>query len=234
MKQTNLQASPLRHLRLFVGLSNQRLAEIEALCAWRSYAPGELILDYLDANDDVFFLVEGEAKVSIFAVNGKAVTFSDLTSGEMFGEYAAVDGGPRSASITAATSCHVGCMSAAAFRRLIEDEPVLAMRLLRQCVGKIRCLTTRIYEFSTLAVSNRIHAELLRLARLPGATEDGRPAALSPTHAEIASRTSTHREAVSRELSRLARAGIIERRGKYLYVKDLSRLARLVHDATGE
>ena len=51
----------------------------------------------------------------------------------------------------------------------------------------------------------------------------------APTHAEIASRTSTHREAVTRELNRLAKLGIIEQRNRMLFVKDVSRLRALVH-----
>jgi CRP/FNR family cyclic AMP-dependent transcriptional regulator len=101
-------------------------------------------------------------------------------------------------------------------------------------VMKIRALTTRVYEFSTLAVNNRIQAELLRLANL--ASKDGKSARIvpAPTHVEIASRVSTHREAVTRELSRLSRIGIIERTGADLIVKDIERLSEMVHDATGE
>jgi hypothetical protein len=102
-------------------------------------------------------------------------------------------------------------MSAAAFRELLHSEPRVALALLPQLVMKIRALTTRVYEFSTLAVSNRIQAELLRLASLvPRAGKRARidPA---PTHTDIASRISTHREAVTRELNRLSRSGLIER-----------------------
>ena len=56
----------------------------------------------------------------------------------------------------------------------------------------------------------------------------------APTHVEIASRVSTHREAVTRELNRLFRIGIIEQRGGTLLVKDVERLAEMVHDATGK
>jgi hypothetical protein len=45
---------------------------------------------------------------------------------------------------------------------------------------------------------------------------------------------STHREAVTRELSRLSRIGIIERKGAALIVKDIERLSEMVYDATGE
>lgn len=235
MSPGTLHATSLRNLQFFSDMPSDRLDRIAGSCTWRCYKPGEVILGYLDANDDVFFLVEGTAKVSIYAVNGKAVVFSDLCAGQMFGEYAAVDGGPRSAGITASTACHVGCMPAPAFRQLLKDEPQLSFRLLQQCVTKIRTLTTRVYEFSTLAVANRIHAELLRLARLPASGGDcTTQVALKSTHSDIASRTSTHREAVTRELGKLTRDGIIERRGQSLYVKDIERLAKLVRDATGE
>jgi len=56
----------------------------------------------------------------------------------------------------------------------------------------------------------------------------------APTHVEIASRVSTHREAVTRELARLARIGIIERRRGTLLIKNVDRLAAMVRDATGE
>lgn len=224
----------LKELHVFKGLPEETLVRIEKLCAWKSYQPGESILNHLDANDDVFFLIAGEARVSVFSLAGKAVTFCDISAGDMFGEYAAIDGAPRSAGIEARTACVVGCMSGAAFRALIETENVVALTLLRQAVAKIRTLSTRVYEFSTLAVSNRIQAELLRLARL---ADDGAGRAkitLSSTHADIASRTSTHREAVTRELNRLARDGILERQGKTLIVTNISRLNQLIHEATGE
>ena len=73
--------------------------------------------------------------------------------------------------------------------------------MLPQLVTKIRALTTRVYEFSTLAVSNRIQAELLRLASLGTKEGKGARIAPAPTHTEIAARVSTHREAVTRELT---------------------------------
>jgi DNA-binding IclR family transcriptional regulator len=52
----------------------------------------------------------------------------------------------------------------------------------------------------------------------------------APTHAEIASRTSTHREAVTRELNRLAKMGVLDQLNRELWIKDVDRLAALVDD----
>lgn len=229
------QSSPsLASVAIFSSLSADARATIEKRCAWRRYETGAPILGHLDVGDDVLFVVSGEARVSLYSVDGKAVTFCDLRPGEMFGEYAAIDGGARSAGIEARTPCLVASLSAPAFRALLQSEPAVSMTLLRHMVSKIRSLTTRVYEVSALAVNNRIQAELLRLAKL--GPRSGRAAHVepAPTHVDIASRTSTHREAVTRELNRLARIGIVERRGRTLVVHDVSRLEAMVHEATGE
>jgi CRP-like cAMP-binding protein len=125
-------------------------------------------------------------------------------------------------------------MPAAAFQELLAAEPRVAQALLPQLVTKIRALTMRVYEFSTLAVKNRIQAELLRLANLAPREGKGARIVPPPTHVEIASRVSTHREAVTRELNHLRRIGLAERRGGALVIKDVDRLAEMVHEATGE
>jgi CRP/FNR family cyclic AMP-dependent transcriptional regulator len=224
----------LSKVAIFAGLSPDALKRIERRCVWRNYEPGEAILDYLDASDEVFIIGTGEVRVTIYSLAGKAVSFRELGAGEVFGEYPAIDGGPRSASVEARTSCLIAAMPGGSFREILETEPGVAQALLPQLVMKIRALTTRVYEFSTLAVNNRIQAELLRLANL--ASKDGKSGRIvpAPTHVEIASRVSTHREAVTRELSRLSRIGILERKGAALIVKDIERLSEMVHDATGE
>jgi len=224
----------LAGIAILATLSKDSLEVLNRRCVWRRHERGEPIVNYLDASDDVYFIASGEVKVTIYAHTGKAVSFSIMGPGEVFGEYPAIDQGPRSASVEARTSCLVASLPAEAFRDLLQTEPRVAQALLPQLVKKIRALTTRVYEFSTLAVKNRIQAELLRLARL--APRDGKCGRIAPapTHSEIASRVATHREAVTRELNRLARMGLIERASSALVVKDVEALAELVQSATGE
>lgn len=232
--QTTQPQRSLEKVAIFADLPAAALERIKRHCIWRRYEPGESIIDYLDASDDVFFISAGEVRVTIYSLAGKAVSFTDLGPGEMFGEYPAIDRGPRSASVEARTSCLVASLPGDAFRALLQTEPCVTQALLPRLVMRIRALTTRVYEFSTLAVNNRIQAELLRLANLAPREDNRARLDPAPTHVDIASRVSTHREAVTRELNRLARLGIIEREGGALLVMDVARLAQLVHDATGE
>ena len=231
--QTKQPQYSLESVAIFRGLSPPVLERVKRACRCRRYAPHELIIDHLDASDDVFFLLTGNARVAICSADGKAVSFRELGPGGMFGEYAAIDARPRSASVEAQTSCLAISIPGAAFRQLLETEPKLSQALLKHFVAEIRELTTRVYEFSTLAVRFRIQAELLRLVHL--SSPEGRTARIAPapTHAEIASRTSTHREAVTRELNRLAKLGILEQRNREFWITDVDRLAGLVDDAVG-
>ncbi len=224
----------LESVALFRGLPAETLERIKRRCRCRCYQPRESIIDHLDTSDNVCFLLSGEARVTIRSVDGRAVSFRELGPGMTFGEYAAIDGRPRSASVEARTSCVVALMEAAAFREILFTEPKAAENLLRYFVMEIRELTTRVYEFSTLAVRHRIQAEVLRLAELSARHGKVVNIAPAPTHAEIASRTSTHREAVTRELNRLAKIGILEQRNRELWIADIDRLAAHVHDAAGE
>ena len=94
----------LRGIAIFAGLSANALERIQRRCSWRRYERGEPIVNYLDPSDEVFFITAGEAHVTIYSHAGKVVSFGELGSGEVFGEYAAIDHAPRSASVEARTS----------------------------------------------------------------------------------------------------------------------------------
>jgi CRP/FNR family transcriptional regulator, cyclic AMP receptor protein len=218
----------LRSIPLFTSVTPEALARIEAACTWRNYEPPEAIVSHLDPSRDIYFLVTGAARVSLYAPNGRKVVFRDKDPGAFFGEFSALDGKPRSAYVEALKTCLVAKMSDRTFVDILLREPGVALALIRHMVGIAREQSGRIFEFSALAVNNRIHAELLRLAA-DTATID--PA---PTHSDIANRISTHREAVTRELNRLAKSGLIKQDRHSLVICDLDRLRRLVRDATDE
>ena len=74
----------------------------------------------------------------------------------------------------------------------------------------VRLLSERVVEFSPLGVNNRIHAELLRLAKKVSITGGSAGIAPVPTHGDIANRVSTHHEAMIRELNELKHKGLID------------------------
>jgi CRP/FNR family transcriptional regulator, cyclic AMP receptor protein len=125
----------LAGVKILARVSPESLGQLQHRCSWRRYKVGDLIVDYLDQSDEVFFIISGEVRVTIYSLAGKAVSFRDLGPGEVFGEYPAIDRGPRSASVEAQTSCLVASLPGAAFRELIEKEPVVAQAMGAPALG---------------------------------------------------------------------------------------------------
>ena len=221
----------LARIPLFQGLDAEDIRRLDTQCLWRRYDAGAEILGYKDDSSDVYFVAAGKVRVVVPSVKGKDTIFRDIDAGEFFGELAAIDGKERSASIVALTNATLAKMSDRVFRETIANHPPVGAQILEILVSRIRALSNRVNEFRTLPVNNRVQAELLRLARA-GASGD-KEAIISPPpyHHEIAARVSTHREAVTRELKRLERQGLLEKRKGALVLKDVSALAELVERA---
>jgi CRP-like cAMP-binding protein len=228
------RAPALKRLPILAELSDNTLERVAQSCAWRRYDAGEQIIGYQDPFTDVLFLLAGKARVIIYSSKGKAVVFADLKPTMMFGEIAAIDRMPRSASIEAVEPCSIASLSADTFEKLMLQEPTVAVATLRHLAAEVRRLSERVFEFSTLVVQNRIHAELLRLAGEAGERHGEVVLSPAPSLFDIASRISTHREAVSRELSRLTGIGLLHREGGNLRITNVAKLVEFVNDAKGE
>ena len=115
-------------------------------------------------------------------------------------------------------------MTVGDFQGLIATDPDFTMALLRYFTQQSRLMTERIFEFSTMLVRDRLVCELVRLAEEYEAADGTVALTPAPTHFDLAARISTHREAVSREMSRLAKLGLISKSGGQLIVHDIGRL----------
>jgi CRP/FNR family cyclic AMP-dependent transcriptional regulator len=217
--------------KLLASVPRDGIGTLDTRCRWRSFEPDEVILNLDDQTSDVYFIARGEVRVTVFSRTGRTVIMRDLKAGDHFGEYSAIDGEPRSASIVALTRTMVAQMPARGFQDLLAEFPTVALAVMASMAGAIRALNERVVEFSTLGVRNRIHAELLRLARAGRVIGETGRISPPPTHAEIASRISTHREAVTRELKQLENQSLLERTRGAFIIKDLAELERMVEDA---
>lgn len=220
----------LRRIALLEGLSDERLEALARECAWRNYRAGQRIISRAAGDRDVHLIVSGRVRVTTYSAAGRQVTFRDIGAGDLFGEVAAIDDMPRSADVVALESALTASVPPSVFRRLLREEPAVAERVLRRLASLVRRMSERVIDLSTLGVHQRLHAELLRLAQEAGIARNSARIEPAPTHADLASQVSTYREEVTRELSALAKAGIVRREGRALLIRDVKRLERLVEE----
>jgi CRP/FNR family cyclic AMP-dependent transcriptional regulator len=219
----------LEGLELFQGLlTPAELDALAGLCLWRDFARDQPVVSQDTPGNDVYFVARGRVRVTIFTAGGQEIAFRDLGAGKCFGELSAIDGQARSASVVALDPSLIASLSRERFWSVLREHPSVTEQLLRHLAALIRNLTERVVDYSTLGVQNRIQAELVRMAREAGISQNRAVIAPVPRHADIASRISTNREAVARELSRLARIGVVERDHDCLVVLDVARLAEMV------
>jgi CRP-like cAMP-binding protein len=221
----------LARFALFKSLDDEELRRLEQLCVWRRFEARSRILDYDHASTEIYFVASGVVRVWLPTWRRTHLIFADIGAGEFFGDLAAIDGRPRSASVTALTATTVACMPADIFRNAMSRHSDVAAEVLRLLAARIRMLQARVWELSTLSVRDRVRAELLRLGRLR--TDQPNQAIISPppTHTELAARISAHREAITRELSALERNGLLQRRRGALVLCDVIGLADLLEKA---
>ena len=220
----------LRGIRLLEGLDTNALEELSTALEWRNFRPGQQVITRNAEDRDVYLVVGGKVQVVAFSAGGKQITYREMGAGEHFGELAAIDGRARSADVIALEDSLLAIMRPALFHALLLKHEALRERMLRGLVAFVREMTDRVFELSTLGVRNRVHAELLRLARRAGVAGNVARIRPAPRHGDIASRVSTYREQVTRELSALTAKDIIVREGSTLVVLDVALLEHMVAD----
>ena len=119
-------------LPLFSRLSRRQLRGIAKLAKIVDYAPAEIIVQAGERGDSFYLMLEGRARVL-----GRSRV---LRSGDFFGEMALVDGGPRSATITAQSAVRVMMLPRQAFLRALKQDPQIGLAIMETLAGRVRRL----------------------------------------------------------------------------------------------
>lgn len=217
--------------KMLVPLDRGAIARLEAVCAWKVVHTNEPIVSRDADSHDVFFVVRGRCRIVNFSATGREVAYAVAGPGEFFGEMAAIDGLPRSATVVALEDCIVGSITPQAFRELIEQHPKVAFVIMEKLVRIVRTSDDRIMDLATLSAYQRVYSELLKLVKPDPVRQGSWLIYPLPTQAQIASLASTTRETVARVLSHLASDGVAERKSKTLYVRQIERLRQLCDKA---
>lgn len=179
----------------------------------------------IEPSDESSVLVigSGQATVSMPTLRGTDVFVTDLLAGEIVGEGAALDGDGIALSLEVREEASVWLLARVRFRRRLAESPDFATAVMDAMCRRLCRATLRLAETMAMTTRERIHAELLRLATLVEGTALVLPRAV--THDELALRAGTQREAVTKELSRLRRLGVVEVDDRILRIRHPARLS---------
>lgn len=118
---------------LFSALSRRELKRVAQVAKQVTFETGDVIAEEGEEGLAFYVILGGEA-----TVRRRGKTVATLIPGDHFGEVSLIDGGPRTAAVVAATPLRCLSLLRWDFRALIEKEPSLAPKLLKELARRLR------------------------------------------------------------------------------------------------
>uniref|UniRef100_I2Q6P8 cAMP-binding protein n=1 Tax=Desulfovibrio sp. U5L TaxID=596152 RepID=I2Q6P8_9BACT len=207
---------------LFAGLGPKELAALAGIAEVRSYAKGQDIFFAGDKALGFFSVASGKVRIYQTSLAGKEHILHVFGPGEVFAEVAVFSGGVYPASAQALEDGDYLFFPRERFRRLLAEDPDLAMNMLGLLAVRLRQLVKKIEDLSLREVPARLAAHLLLLA----AQSRKRVLSLDLPKGQLAAYLGTIPETLSRVLRRFSDEGIISLSGNGVEILDAARLER--------
>ena len=128
-----LSVETLQQVPLFKDLSKRDLKHLSEAMNERTYAAGRELTTEGESGLGFFVVADGTAIVTVDGVKRR-----ELGPGDHFGEMAIIDGGTRSAQVTAGSELTCYGMTAWNFKPFLRDHPDLVWSLLETLVARLR------------------------------------------------------------------------------------------------
>ncbi|HEV2250555.1 MAG TPA: Crp/Fnr family transcriptional regulator [Candidatus Limnocylindria bacterium] len=199
---------------LFDCLSAQDRTALAAKMRPRQFARDEVVFHRDDPAGQVFLITSGTVKVSVPDEQGREVVVAVERGGDVFGELALFDEGPRSATVTALTETHVLALARQEFITTLERNPDAMRRMLSLLVKTVRHSTGHVEDLVFLDLPGRVAKCLMDLAD----ASDGEKVDL--TQEDLAGFVGATRVSVNRVLADLEKRGAIKIGRRNIQLKD--------------
>jgi CRP-like cAMP-binding protein len=126
----------LSKVPLFSGCSQRDLQTIARVVKDIDHEKGTVIAREGEPGVGLFIIADGSAEVTIGGVKKNT-----LGTGDFFGEIALLDGGPRTATVTATSDVKLLGLTEWVFRGLMQEHPSIAVKTLQAMAGRLRNAT---------------------------------------------------------------------------------------------
>ncbi len=200
----------LKHLPLFANLNEAELNALANDFTTRRFQQGEAIFFQGDPSQALYLIQTGRVRIYVQDESGQDTSVIFYSAGDIFGELAAVDGLPRSASALAADATIVHVLSRERLRAHLLASPQLAYNFMQTLAVRVRYSTLQVGNLTLHDVRSRLARKLLELAQGNGRVEaNGVRIDLPLTQSDLASLIGATRESTNKALGHFRRNGII-------------------------
>ncbi|MCG5217796.1 Crp/Fnr family transcriptional regulator [Streptosporangium sp. KLBMP 9127] len=206
-------------------LTPEELATLRANGRPRRWDRGDTVINEGDAADWVLVLTAGRVKVSSHTASGTEVVLAIRGPGALLGDMSAIDGGPRSGTVT--TLEPVEGIVIGDFPGFLHQHGRIAVLLMKLIIGRLRDADRKRIEYGAFDTTGRVATRLVELAERYGEPSGGGVrVALPLSQDELAGWTGASREAVSKSLRALRDRGLIATGRRRVVIHDLEGLRK--------
>lgn len=192
-------SSYLRQVDIFANLSEEDAQELMAVARKRSFRAGEVIFHRDDPGQVLYIIKEGKVKIALISPDGQEISLVVFGKGECFGEFALLDGEPRSADAIALDKVECYTLQRSDFQNAIMKHPTIAIQVLEVLSRRLRKTDQMVENLIFLDVYGRVAKKLLELANEHGVkVDDGTRIEVRLTQQELASMVGASRESVNK------------------------------------
>jgi len=206
---------------IFSGLTVEDWAEIASRSVQVSFVKGKELLVQGDPGDMMLILTEGTARVSMLTAGGREIVLAYAEPGAVLGEIALLDGGERTASVTATSAGTALQLGRNALRDFAASHPEFTWSLMQQLARRLRTADQTIESDRAYASGPRLARYLRRLIR-KDAAETTHRVELSQT--ELGNFAGMSREHINRQLRSWEESGVISLEQGRVRVLDVETL----------
>lgn len=212
---------------ILAALDEGQLRELFRQAHTDRHAAGTTVLREGTAPGTVILVRSGRVKVTSVTEDGREILLAIRGPGDVLGELGALDGHPRSATVTALDEVETVVIPAGTFRALIERDGRLALKVLRIVNSRLRDADRKRVEFGAQDAPTRLALRLLELSSRYGDPDGPRTdIALPLTQDELAGWVGASREAVTKALRTFRERGWVETGRRQLTILDEAALRR--------
>ena len=123
---------------LFAAMRSEELDEILKFASERRFRRGQTIFQRGDSGSSMMAVLRGRVRISSVSADGKEVTLNVISPGEIFGEFALLDGKPRSNDAAASEDTLLLVVERRYFIPFLAQNQDLTLRLLAVLCDKLR------------------------------------------------------------------------------------------------
>lgn len=215
----------VREFSSLKALNKDELLKIANCKSSYTIKKGEPIFEEGENVNGIFCVKDGVCKLSKLSPNGKDQIVKLVSKGELLGQRSMISDEPVNLSAIALEDMEVCFIPKSEIMGLFNQNNNFSMNVMRAICGDLKEADDHMVTMAQKTVKERLAETLLYLKETFG-TNDDQSLKTQLSREELASMIGTATESCIRLLSDFNKNGLIEIKGKKIYLKDIPKLKR--------